>query len=166
MGKNFFLILFFLTWVSVAHASQEKRIELTDGSVLDGEIVSFSEGQYTVKNSVLGVIRVEGSKIRAIHGGDQTTGSSERDVTSLDAATVRNEMQKLQPAMVSNPDIMKSLASLISDSDFQALLKDPQVMDAARSLDLKTLMANEKFISILNKPEVNELARRSKKQHD
>jgi len=162
MKKFIFLLLFVLTSVSLAYAAHKVRIELTDGSTLDGEVVSFSDGKYTVNSPSLGTLRIEDSKIRNIHSTDQTTGSSQKDIASLDAATFQGEVQKLQPAMISDPDIMKTISGLISNPDFRALLKDPEIMNAAKSSNVKALMANEKFIKVLNDPAVKEIRQKVK----
>ena len=155
-------MLFVLTSVSFAYASHKASIELTDGSTVDGEVVSFSNGKYTVNSPSLGTLQIEDSKVRNIRSTDQTAGSSQKDVASLDAATIQDEVQKLRPAITSNPDIMRIISGLISNPDFRALFKDPEIMNAAKSLDIKTLMANEKFIKAINNPVVKEIKQKVK----
>jgi hypothetical protein len=160
MKKIFFLIFFVLALVSFVYAANQSRIELTDGSTVEGEIVSFSEGQYTIKSSSLGDLKIEGSKVRSVRNAGQPAGFSQKDIESLDAATVQEEVRKLQPKIMGNPDIMKSVAGLISNPDFRDLLKDPEILNAAKSLDIKTLMANEKFVNVINDPTIKEIIRK------
>jgi hypothetical protein len=164
MKKCIFLILFILTFASLVHATNKNRIVLTDGSTLEGEIISFSEGKYTVKSPSLGILRIEESKIRTISHMDQMAAAPQKDIVPPDAAALQTEIQKLQPAITGNPDIMRTIAGLISDPDFQALFKDPEIMNAAKSLDIKTLMANEKFVNAVNNPTVKEIGRKIKDQ--
>jgi hypothetical protein len=39
-------------------------------------------------------------------------------------------------------------------------------MNAAKALDMKTLLANEKFISVLNNPTISEIKQSIKKEED
>ena len=162
MKKFMFLMFFVLMSVSFAYAAHKASIELTDGSTLDGEVVSFSDGKYTVNSPSLGTLQIEDSKIRNIRSTDPTAGSPQKDITSLDAATVQNGIQELQPAMIGNPDIMRTISGLISNPDFRDLLKDPEIMNAAKSSNIKALMANEKFIRVLNDPAVKEIRQKVK----
>ena len=164
MKKSFFLAVFVLLFGSLVSTAYGKSIELTDGSILDGEIVSFAEGKYTIQSPSLGTLHIEDSKVRSIHNVAQPVAVFSKEAVPLDPAAIQSEMQKLQPAITRNPDIMKTIAGLISNPDFQALLKDPEVMNAAKSLDLKTLMANQKFVNALNDPTVKEIDRKIEKQ--
>ena len=157
MKKIFLLMFFVLASISSAYAAHINRIELTDGSAVEGEIVSVSEGQYTVKSPSLGILKIEESKIRSMHSVDQAAAPSKKDIASLDAATIQSEAQKLQPAITGNPEIMKIIPGLIADPDFQTLFKDPEIVNAAKSLDVKTLLANEKFVKAMNNPTVREI---------
>jgi hypothetical protein len=160
MKKYIFLVCFMLMLISLADAGEKKRIELTDGSTVDGEIVSFSDGRYTVMSPSLGTLKIEDSKVRAIHKADETTGVPTNEVASLDPATIQSNIQKMQPVITGNPEIMKAVSGLAARPDFQALLKDPEIMNAAKSMDIKTLMANEKFVKAINDPAVREIGRK------
>ena len=59
-----FLILDLFT--GFALAGDEREIELDDGSLIYGEIVSFQDGMYKIKSETLGTMEIEGSKILAI----------------------------------------------------------------------------------------------------
>ena len=148
MKKILYLIIFVLTFVSLAHAAERNKIELDDGSALEAEILSFSEGKYTVRSSSLGVFQIEDSKVRNIH----RIGTNDAAPVAPDAAAIQTELEKIQPAITGDPGIMSAIVGLFSDPDFQALFKDPEILKAVRSLDLKALTANEKFIMAMNHP--------------
>jgi len=164
MKKIFFGLLFALTIASFAYAAESSKIELADGSTVDGEIISFSDGKYTVRSPSLGTLQVEDANVRTIRKGNEPGGTSPQDVTSLDKTTLHNEMQKLRPAITGNPDIMKTIAGLMSDPAFQALFKDPEIMNAAKNLDVKALMANPQFVSAVNHPAIQEIRQKLKGQ--
>jgi hypothetical protein len=69
--KHLIIALFFLLGVSIGNAlaGEIKEIELTDGSVIYGEIVSFSGGTFTLRSESFGTMRV-------LWGEDETSFSS------------------------------------------------------------------------------------------
>jgi hypothetical protein len=165
MKKALLLALFVSMSALLANTGHGKTLELTDGSTLEGEIVSFSEGKYTVQSPSLGTLQIEDSKVRNIvNSTDQPVAASSQGAVPFDPAVVRSEMQKLQSAILRDPDTMKTVAGLISNPDFRALVNDPEVMSAAKSLDLKTLMANPKFVSAINDPAIKDIDRKIKEQ--
>ena len=165
MKKIFLSVFFVLAFVSLVYAGEKSKIELTDGSTLGGEIVSFSEGKYTVMSPSLGVLRIEDSKVRAIHREGPAAGVPPKAKGSFDAAQIQSQVQKIQAVIASGPDIMKAISKLISDPDFQALLKDPELLKAARSMDMKALMANEKVVNLFSHPTLTELSQKVKEQN-
>jgi hypothetical protein len=164
MKKILFLVLFVSMSALLVGTAYGKKIELTDGSALEGEIVSFSEGKYTVQSASLGTLQIEDSKVRSISSTDQAAVDSSGAAVPSDPAAIQSEMQKLQPAIMSDPNIMKTVAGLVSNPDFQALVNDPEVVNAAKSLDLKTLMANQKFVKAINDPAIKEIDQKMKEQ--
>lgn len=157
-------MFFVLAPVASAYAAHTSKIELTDGSTLEGEIVSFSEGQYTVKSPSLGILTIGESKIRNMRILDPSAALPQ-GVASADAVAIQDGAQKVQAAITGDPDIMKSLPDLITNPDFQDILKDPEVLNAVKSMDVKTLMANEKFIKAVNDPKIKEISRKVKEKN-
>ena len=61
MKKTVILYIFFLAFsLSGMHAycGQISRIELTDGSVINGEIISFADGMYDISTDSLGEMKI------------------------------------------------------------------------------------------------------------
>ena len=144
--KYLILILFVLIiGISSALASEMREIELTDGSVISGEIVSMSKGVYTVRSGTLGTMQIDGSKIRAI----RTKGQGREDTG--------DQVKSVQQMMIGDADIMSLVKSLQSDPDFQEILRDPEVMKAVQTGDIGALMANPKFMQLLNKQAVQQI---------
>lgn len=150
-----FLVLMTVAFINTAYG---KRIELTDGSTIDGEIVSFSGGKYTVKSSSLGTLQIEDSKVRSISNGKQpVAGSSEKSALPIDSAAIQNGMQKLQRAIADNPEIMRTVTGLVSNSNAQALPNASEVMSTA-----KTLLANQNLSNAVNDPTIKEISQKIK----
>lgn len=132
---------------AVASAGDMRDIELTDGSVISGEIVSAGAGIYTIKSPSLGTIKVEESKIRAI----RSKGLSS---TPADA---NSQVKSLQDKMMNDGEIMDMIRSLQNDPEFQKVLEDPAIMKAVQSGDIAALMANPQFTKLLNNKTVQDI---------
>ena len=140
------LILFgLIIGISSVLASEMREIDLIDGSVISGEIVSLSKGVYTVRSGALGTIQIRESKIRAI----RTKGPGRQDTG--------DQVNSVEQKMIGDADIMSMVKSLQSDPDFQAILQDPEVVKAVQAGDIAALMANPKFMKLLNKQAVQQI---------
>ncbi|MDD5155994.1 MAG: hypothetical protein PHF11_05905 [Candidatus Omnitrophica bacterium] len=153
---------------AIAYCAQKSRIELIDGTVIQGEIISLDKGVYTVNTGSLGAIKIDMSKIRRIETKDiasaaAKTPSQAASVSAPEAnEAIRTEMDRVKSKITSDPELMKSLAGLAQDQQFQDVLKDPEISNALKSHDIRTLMKNEKFTGILNNRKLQEIQSRIK----
>jgi hypothetical protein len=132
--------------VSMVNAAETREIELTDGSVITGEVVSLSRGIYTVRSATLGTLRIEASKIRVI-----------RLQGSAAPSDARGQVKSLEDKMFGDSEIMDSIRALQNDPDFQKILQDPEIMKAVQTGDLAALMKNPDFMKLLNKQAVQDM---------
>lgn len=141
------LVMLSLAAASVfANAAETREIELTDGSVITGEVLSLSGGVYTVRSATLGTLRIEASDIRVIRlPGAAVSGDTLGRVRSL------------EDRMLSDREIMETIRALQNDPDLQKILKDPEIMKAVQSGDIAALMSNPEFMKILNKYSVKDI---------
>jgi hypothetical protein len=142
------IILVVLLSVSAGSAKAEMReIELNDGSVIAGDIISLSDGIYTVRSASLGTLRIEASRISAIRAPGATTlqNNSSSQVDSL-----RNEM-------LSDAEIMNAIRTLQNDPDVQKILQDPEIIKAIREGDIGALMRNPEFMKLLDKQSIRDI---------
>lgn len=149
--KTFLLIFLALSAVTtLVNAAEIREIELTDGSVITGEVVSLSGGVYTIRSAALGTVQVEEQKVRTIRikGSSGATGDT------------AGQLKSLQEKMLSDGEVMNTIQSLQNDPDFQKLLQDPEIMKAVQAGDINALMANPRFMELLNKPAVQEIGKR------
>ena len=145
----FFLVLALA--VPLAHAGEVREIELTDGSVITGEVLSLSSGVYTIKSNSLGTIKVEEAKIRAIRAKSPDAGPG-----------ASSDVKALQGKMMSNAEIMNLIQSLQNDPEFKKVLEDPEIMKAVNAGDVASLTSNPKFLKLLDNPAVQEIQRKVK----
>jgi hypothetical protein len=145
-------IFFFLfVFVQNAAAGEIQVIELTDGSMITGEVLSLSNGLYTIKSASLGTVKLEAAKIRMI-----------REKSSGKDAASSQEMKALQEKMLSDKKIMTLIQSLRNDSDFKKALEDPELMKAVSEGDISTLTANPQFMNLLNNATVKEINQKTR----
>jgi len=129
-------------------AAEIKEIELTDGSVITGEVLSLSSGVYTIRTSSLGTLKLDEVKVRTIR--PQSTSSSRQSSQTSD-------VKSLQDKMMSDQEVMSMIQSLKDDPQFLKILEDPEIMNAVSSGDTAALMANPKFLQLLHNPTVRDI---------
>ena len=140
------LFLVFASAAALVNAAETREIELTDGSVITGEVVSLSGGIYTVRSAMLGTLRIEASKIRVIRlQGSAAPGDAGGQVKSL------------EDKMLGDSNIMEAIHTLQNDPDLQKIIQDPEIMKAVQTGDFAALMRNPEFMKLLNKQAVQDI---------
>jgi hypothetical protein len=111
-----------------------KQVTLNDGSIIHGEILSLSDGLYTLKSISLGTIKIEESKIQSI--------------TPLE--NIKKEIQTFEQKIMNNAELLNIILPLQDDPDFQKALEDPSIIEAIEIGDMNALLSNPKFIKLLD----------------
>jgi hypothetical protein len=181
------IVLFLCLSLAPAWAAELRDIELRDGTVLRGEIVSLQNGTYTIRSESLGDVTVAASDVRVIrfssgHSGPSAAGDrtpapasarskqGEHEPSGIPAGQdgalgrsddVKRQVEEAQRSLAADDSVMEIITSLQNDPEVQAALSDPQVVQAVEAGDLTTLMANPKFLELLRNPKVQEIQRRS-----
>jgi hypothetical protein len=141
--------------LGAAHAGEIREVVLRDGSVITGEILSLTNGIYTVKSDILGTIKIEESKVSLIRekspGGQSTINSG-----------TTGEVKSLQEKMMSDKEVMALIQSLQNDPEFKKLLEDPELMKAVNAGDVAALTADPRFMKLLSNPTVREIQNKVK----
>jgi hypothetical protein len=138
-----------------AFAGEQRIIELVDGSVLTGEVVSMSNGIYTIKSNDLGTLKIEDLKIKSIKSKDLVESPANKSDTET-----KDRLSGLQKKMLSDPEIMGRILSLKDDPKFKAVLQDPDVMTAIKTGNIAALLSNPNFMQLLDDPRVKELEKK------
>ncbi len=153
-------LLFFISiFCGSVFAGEFRTIELADGSSIYGEIVSFNNGVYTLNTDSLGIIEIDESEIRVIRFKSDGLKSGERE--RPESTSIKPEIRDLQRSMIGDEEIMNMIFSLQNDPAIQDILSDPEIMNAVKSGDISTLLANPKFMNLLNNINIKEIQKRT-----
>ena len=147
------LLLLFIITHNIANAQGLVEINLLDGTIISGKLVSFDNGVYTINSSTLGTLEIKETNVRSLRS---KTSAAE---TPPDMST-QTKIHPLQQRMVADKDIMKMITSLLQDPEFQELLQDEALMKAFSSGDLNTLKSNPKLQKLLNNSTVEQIKER------
>ncbi len=155
MNKIISFTILFLGLTFTAYCGQQSRIELTDGSVINGEIISFLNGIYTINTASFGEIKIEAAKVSRIEASNAVSGASSAPLNQKVNLTP-DQLNNYSQEIMSNPDNAAIITNLASDPEIQAVARDPEIQRALKAGDIDALSKNEKFQSILNNPKVQE----------
>ena len=144
------LLLFFGSLAGYASAGEVREIQLNDGSVIYGEILSLRNDVLTLKTETLGVVTLDASKIRTIRMKPETEAAGD-------------QLQELRQSMMSDPEILGMIFSLQNDPEIQAILKDPELMKSLGSGDIGALISNPAIIKLLNNPKIQDIGKKALK---
>jgi hypothetical protein len=134
-------------------AGEVRAIELKDGSVVTGEVLSLTNGKYTVRSGSLCTVQIEESKVLAIKPVAAPAAAASGATPDNTSGDVRN----LQDTMMNDKEVMSKIQSLQNDPEFMKVLEDPAVMKAVNSGDISTLMANPQFMKLMNNSTVRDI---------
>ena len=165
------VIVIFLLFVLAGQgfASKPAEIILRDGSVIHAEVISLQDGVYTLKSKSLGTIIIEQSRIAGIKMGSGM--STDRRASTPSSITPQVAPQTAEPdvigqintmreVLMSDQSIMDKLSSLSNDPELMRVVQDPEIMKSVISGDIKALMANDKFMQLLNDPNIQEISKK------
>lgn len=154
-------ILCAMIWAEVlcggAFGGEIREIVLTDGSVITAEILSFSNGVYTLQSDIMGKILVEDETVREIRKKSAGSAAEKQGTVSpvLRGLNLNGlNFQELQESITGNSKMMGIVSSLENDPDVQKIMADPELMQAIRSGDIGTLLAAPEFLRLLDNPKV------------
>lgn len=143
----------------IVYCAQASRVELSDGSVINAEVVSLDNGIYTLNVESLGRITIDASKIRTIETPvPETHVAPTGDIPVQNSNAVSSKTEQLERIVEADPEIMKKISGLLTDQQFKDLLEDPEIVNAAESKDINALLLNKKFKDVLNHPAIKEIA--------
>jgi hypothetical protein len=155
--RRIFILSLLMTGVlaSGSAAAELKEVELIDGSVITGEVLSLSQGVYTIRTESLGTVKVGDAKVRTIRPRGSPSSSRQSDQSS--------QARALEEQMLSDREVMGMIKSLKDDPQFQKILDDPDILNAVNTGDVASLMANPQFLQLLQNPTVRDIQQKVSK---
>ncbi len=153
-----YTIFCLIIWEYAIFASESMQVELHDGTIIVGKIISFQDDCYTIQSDTLGTVNINESKIRiirSISGAENTAGGLKQPNPSINS-----DVEDLTKQMMIDEQIMNMIFSLQNDPDFQKILNDPALLNAVNSGDFATLMSNPAFMNLLKNKKVQEIKKR------
>ena len=161
--KNIIIFcLFFFALNTAAYCGQLSKIELTDGSVINGEIISYENSVYTIGTSTFGEVKVEAAKVSKIGSVDPALANLPSDSAAQVSIPTKAQIDSQGQALMSNPENMAIITRLAAEPEIQELAKDPEIADIVKRGDIKALVENEKFKAIVQSQKLQEAIRKLK----
>ncbi len=162
MKKINIFCAFFLALTAAAYCGQQSKIELTDGSVIKGEIVSYANNVYTINTANFGEIKVEGTKVSKIESANYVSPGAPAGANLQGNNLSSSQVYAYGQKLMEDPQNAAVITGLASDPKFQEMAKDPQIMEALKAGDMQALMKNPKFMSVANSENVQETVKKLK----
>jgi hypothetical protein len=154
--------LFFLALSAAVYCAEASRIELSDGSVINGEITSYIDGVYTINSKTFGEIKLESAKVSKIESVNPPATSVPVNPAAGASSITSPGIEDYRQKVMNNPQNAAVITGLAADPQIQELVKDPQISNAAKAGDIQALMKNEKFMSIVNNSKLQEAVKKLK----
>ena len=155
--------IFLFSWVvfSASHAGVVNQIKLVDGSVIQAEIISFSNGVYKLRSEMLGTLSIAEDRVQSIRPNKSQTPEMLEKLESSDPS-VGKKVQGLQQKLTSDPKTMEMLLDLGNDPSMIGVLNDKDLMRAIQQGNLSTVIKNPKIQKLMKSKAVGDVIQRSK----
>lgn len=137
-------ILLFSLLATSAYAAQE--LHLQDGTIIRGDLISFTNGVYTFNSPALGTIKIPEDRVISLNQSAKNTPRS--------SPNNQANLQQIQSEMLGDAETMQLLQSLQNDPDVIAIMNDPEIMQAIQNGDFKSLENNPQLQKIMEKSQV------------
>jgi len=155
--------IFLFLWIvpSSSHAGVVSQIKLLDGSVIQAEIISFSNGVYKLRSKSLGTISVAEDRVQSIRPNKSQISGTPAQLETADPP-VGQKVQGLQQKLTSDPKTMEMLLDLRKDPSMIGVLNDKDLMRAIQQGNLSTVIKNPKIQKLMKSKAVGDVIQRSK----
>jgi hypothetical protein len=156
------LIVFFNIFISLALANKLSKVELVDGSVIIGEVSGINNGKYTINSQEMGVLQIEESRIKQIILAD--TEKNPGVTTPRGYGPSSDQIEAMKNKILGDKETMGMVTSLQNDPQFQAVLNDPEIINAVKSGNTASLMNNEKLIRLKDNPIIQKITNKAEQE--
>ncbi len=143
----------------------QQTITLSDGSQIKGKLIAIEDGYYHIKTPHLGIVKVEQSQVCEIVSGPvrpaQSLGQMPTpfDDPVLGAKIPGSEMQlnTFYDQLLSDPSIKAEIEAIVADPEIEKLLNNQDLLQAAFSMNPKTIQNNPNAAQLMQHPKIQRL---------
>jgi hypothetical protein len=139
-------------------SQQLSKIELSDGSTLNAEVVSFVNGVYTFKAPDAGEIKVPADKVARI----ETASSASTFGADRSGDLRQAQVAAMHEKLMANPENAALVTGIAKNPNLREMANDPEILEAAKKGDIQSLLNNPKFMEIVNSPEMQDAVKKIK----
>ena len=140
--------------------AESTRIEMKDGSIVSGNVVSLDKGIYTVTTGSMGTIQIPSSQVSSIVNEGVRKPEIGKEADRIYHPKFEGKVKSLQEQLAGDEELMKRMMSLMDDPEYMDILRDPDILDAIRTGDTEKLQANPKVNRLTNNPKLLEIYKR------
>ena len=158
---NIFLFLWIVS--SASHAGVTSQIQLVDGSVIQAEIISFSNGVYKLRSEMLGTLSIAEDRVQSIRPNQLQIPGTPNKLQATDPP-IGQKVQGLQQKLISDPKTMEMLLDLQSDPSMSSVLKDKELMQAIQQGNLSKVVKNQKIKKLMKSKALGKIIQRGKEK--
>lgn len=159
----FTIILSIGLMLALVNADEISTIELSDGSIISGEVVSFDGNTWIIKSGSMGTLKIDSAKVVSIRSKTTTDQGAAGGLSSGNTVSTP-DLQALQQEIMANEQIMAMIMNLQDDPEIQAILQDPEIMNAVNAGDMNALLANPKFIKLMENAKIKRITKEAVKE--
>lgn len=138
---------------AVSDAGTLNQIQLSDGSRVHAEIVSYANGIYRLRSKALGTFSIAEEQIQSI----QPLDSSGAGATQAPAV---KQIQQLQQEVMANPKTMKMILDLQNDPSIKSILQDKELMQAIEKGNMNRVGQDPKIKSLMKNGAIADILKR------
>ncbi|EIC22975.1 hypothetical protein [Thiorhodovibrio frisius] len=146
-------VLLVSVWLLTANTlvAGESRIELEDGSLITGEVLSSDGRSYRIRSRTLGTIEIDAEQIRSL----RPSGSAGTSAGTSAGATANNQrVESIQKGIAADSGLLGSIMALENDPALQEALADDEFMRAISERDFETLRNHPTIRKLLENPQM------------
>lgn len=151
--------LFSFLLVSSGFAGKLSQIRLDDGSSIQAEVISFSNGIYVLNSPSLGIFELSEDKISSIQMSSKTGSirstqsyfsSNDRSSTAVSSSNLDSKVSQFRNQLTQDPETMQMIHNLQNDPSVKQILNDKELMKAINGQDLGVVASDPKIKSFAN----------------
>ena len=158
---SIFLFLWIVSYAS--HAGVVSQIKLVDGSVIQAEIISFSNGVYKLRSKSLGTLSIAEGRVQSIRPNKSQIPGTPAQLEAADPP-VGQKVQGLQQKLTSDPKTMKMLMNLQNDPSMIEVLNDEDLLRAIQQGNLFTVIKDKRIQKLMKNKSVGDIINRNIKK--